>query len=328
MSGNNFALAPQPPTTFTYLGASGAGASTIGGVLIGDYVNNTLTTPAGSNYNVPTVTTVNSVPVSAQLELQSTTGALLVMRMTTTQRNALVTVADGMLIFNSTSGVFNFRQGGSWVALSAGAGGVTGPGGGSTDNAVARWDGTGGNTLQNSLVIIDDSGNLSAVNVSAGASGTAGIVSSFPSAATSGSLRLVAVANSGNFNVSISNASFGQASTLSFADVGSAAGRFLVANTATPFTSGHVVVASGTGGLTTDGGFQVKSVAGAAAAGGNAAQSFTDAFCTSASNVVGNWNTQANAVSVQKIVPGNGSFVVTSSGDAGVGTFNYIITKV
>ena len=71
----------------------------------------------------------------------------------------------------------------------------------------------------------------------------------------------------------------------------------------------------------------MKAVAGAAAAGGAAAQSFTDAFCTSGSNVIGNWNTQTNAVSVFKIVPGNGSFVVTSSGDAGVGTFNYIITK-
>ena len=72
---------------------------------------------------------------------------------------------------------------------------------------------------------------------------------------------------------------------------------------------------------------RMKSVAGAAAAGGNAAQSFTDTFCTSGSNVVGNWNTQANAAQVLKIVPGNGSFVVTSTADAGAGTFNYIITK-
>ena len=71
----------------------------------------------------------------------------------------------------------------------------------------------------------------------------------------------------------------------------------------------------------------MKAVAAAAAAGGAAAQSFTDTFCTTGSSVIGNWNTQANAVSVLKIVPGNGSFVVTSSGDAGVGTFNYIITK-
>ncbi|CAB4128077.1 hypothetical protein UFOVP100_8 [uncultured Caudovirales phage] len=90
--------------------------------------------------------------------------------------------------------------------------------------------------------------------------------------------------------------------------------------------AGNLVKAS-TAYTVVDQGFAMKSVAGAAAAGGAAAQSFTDAFCTSGSCVIGNWNTQANAVQVLKIVPGNGSFVVTSSGDAGVGTFNYIITK-
>ena len=43
-----------------------------------------------------------------------------------------------------------------------GSGDVTGPGA-STDNAVTRFDGTGGKTLQNSSVIIDDSGNMSGV---------------------------------------------------------------------------------------------------------------------------------------------------------------------
>jgi hypothetical protein len=71
----------------------------------------------------------------------------------------------------------------------------------------------------------------------------------------------------------------------------------------------------------------MKAVRAAAAAGGAAAQSFTDAFCTASSVVVGNWVVQANAASVLKIVPANGSFVVTSSADAGVGTFSYIITK-
>jgi hypothetical protein len=71
----------------------------------------------------------------------------------------------------------------------------------------------------------------------------------------------------------------------------------------------------------------MKWVAAAAAAGGAAAQSFTDTFCTTSSAVIGNWNTQTNAASVLKIVPGNGSFVVTSSADAGVGTFEYLIIK-
>lgn len=48
------------------------------------------------------------------------------------------------------------------VSSSSGSGDVTGPVS-STDNAVARFDGTGGKTLQNSDVTIDDSGNLAGV---------------------------------------------------------------------------------------------------------------------------------------------------------------------
>lgn len=51
---------------------------------------------------------------SALLELKSTLGALIVSRMTTTQRNAL-TAVDGMILYNSTTGQFNFREGGAWV---------------------------------------------------------------------------------------------------------------------------------------------------------------------------------------------------------------------
>lgn len=46
-------------------------------------------------------------------------------------------------------------------------GGVVGPGL-STDNAIVRWDGTTGETIQNSLVTIDDSGNINAVSYKAG----------------------------------------------------------------------------------------------------------------------------------------------------------------
>lgn len=59
-------------------------------------------------------------------------------------------------------------------------GSITGPTSGlSTDNAVARWDGTNADTMQNSLVTIDDSGNIvSPTDVSAVShtfSGTGGV---------------------------------------------------------------------------------------------------------------------------------------------------------
>lgn len=127
----------------------------------------------------------------------------------------------------------------------------------------------------------------------------------FPTTAAAGSTRWIAAANGGNFTVDFTNASHGQSTVYTVADIGASTGGIPVATSA----------------------IKMKSVAGAAAAGGAAAQTFTDAFCTTGSNVIGNWNTQANAASVLKIVPGNGSFVVTSSADAGAGTFNYMIIK-
>ena len=63
----------------------------------------------------PTLIGANAIPAtSAVLELQSTTGALLLSRLTTTQRDAL-TAVDGMIIYNSTTTAFNFRENGAWV---------------------------------------------------------------------------------------------------------------------------------------------------------------------------------------------------------------------
>ncbi len=48
------------------------------------------------------------------LDVSSTTGALIVPRMTTAERDAL-TAVEGMIIYNITTGEFNFREGGVWV---------------------------------------------------------------------------------------------------------------------------------------------------------------------------------------------------------------------
>ena len=53
---------------------------------------------------------------SALLDMTSTTGALLLPRMTTTQRDAL-TAVNGMLIYNSTLGKFQGYEAGVWTSL-------------------------------------------------------------------------------------------------------------------------------------------------------------------------------------------------------------------
>lgn len=190
--------------------------------------------------------------------------------------------------------------------------------GATTANALAIFSDTAGTvkdasapvTLGQNLAITGTliaSGPISSTagNITSGSSGDAGTFISFPATAANGTLILAAANAGGAFNTTISNGTMTQSTVYTIGDILAATGAIPVSTTAA----------------------RMKWVAAAAAAGGAAAQSFTDAFCTAASMVIGNWNTQTNAASVLKIVPGVGSFVVTSTADAGVGTFGYLIIK-
>ena len=54
---------------------------------------------------------------SAILDVTSTTQGILFPRMTTTQRNAIATPADGLVIYNTTDNKLQVRAGGAWVDL-------------------------------------------------------------------------------------------------------------------------------------------------------------------------------------------------------------------
>lgn len=54
----------------------------------------------------------------------------------------------------------------------AGGGDVSGPSGVVTDNAIARWNGTDGENIQNSTVIVDDNGNVTFPSAAALRTGT------------------------------------------------------------------------------------------------------------------------------------------------------------
>lgn len=94
-------------------------------------------------------------------------------------------------------------------------------------------------------------------NLQAGLSGTAGYVASFPSTASKGSLRMTAVANTGNTLTTISNAAMGQASVISIPDPAGATANFVVAPSA--LVNGNFIKASGTAGLAADAGFSVPA---------------------------------------------------------------------
>lgn len=58
-----------------------------------------------------------TITTNALLDLQSTTKAFIPPRMTTIQRDAIGTPSAGMIIFNTTTGVFNFHNGSAWNAV-------------------------------------------------------------------------------------------------------------------------------------------------------------------------------------------------------------------
>lgn len=109
-------------------------------------------------------------------------------------------------------------------------------------------------------------------NIQAGLSGTAGYFASFPSAASKGSLRVTAVANTGDTLVTVSNAAHGQATVVSIPDGGQATTEFIIADSAGTqhITSGGLQVDAGaiTSGLAA-GGFvgQVTALPTTAASG-------------------------------------------------------------
>lgn len=78
-------------------------------------------------------------------------------------------------------------------------------------------------------------------NISAGLSGTAGSLISFPATANTGSLIFTASANIGNVTTTIRNSSMGQASNISIPDPGAASANFVLNTGPTVMTSGSSI---------------------------------------------------------------------------------------
>ncbi len=100
--------------------------------------------------------------------------------------------------------------------------------------------------------------NVSFLNVTAGNSGNAGYLRSYPAGAASGYLELQAANSAGDYAAIIRNASLGQAVTWTLADPGNANSKIFQA--AGSLVSGNFAVASGTGGLYVDSGYNVDNI--------------------------------------------------------------------
>ncbi len=96
------------------------------------------------------ISATNAAPnASAMLDVSSTTKGLLPPRMTSSQRTSIPSPANGLLVFDSDTQSYWFRQNGAWTEL---------PKGGSTNN-YWQLNGVGGNEIQNT-----NSGGLWSIN--------------------------------------------------------------------------------------------------------------------------------------------------------------------
>ena len=114
----------------------------------------------------------SSIDASALLELSSTTRGFLPPRMTTVQRDAISSPANGLLIFNTTTNVLNYYQTGSgWRAISAGGApidfNVEGPYtvGGATQNGVVTHRVTIAGTLSSATLMTKEAGTAGSLTV-------------------------------------------------------------------------------------------------------------------------------------------------------------------
>ena len=113
--------------------SSGAGTSSIHSIRLDDNLDaNQVNITTGStsleiqSVNLPIYLTPGGN--NADVSINTTTGALIVPRLTTTQRNNIITDKEGMLIQNTSTNTLETYDGTGWNALS------TGGGGGSTTN--------------------------------------------------------------------------------------------------------------------------------------------------------------------------------------------------
>lgn len=104
------------------------------------------------NDDIATMTTANGTVVSAALELQSTSGALLLPRLTAVQRDINTFIPNnGMILYNNTTDELNAYVGGAWEVLGNGDGNVVGPVD-SVENNIAVFADDSGEVLDDSGV--------------------------------------------------------------------------------------------------------------------------------------------------------------------------------
>lgn len=163
-------------------------------------------------YTTETLSTItaagwlNSVNGNQKILFQSTDQLLI----SYAQGTSSATTASFTLAIVAATGIITLSLASSAVVLPVVSG------------HIAVFSGTAGAIADTSTTAIHPA------NIQAGLSGTAGKVISYPATASTGSLQMTAVSNSGDTITTISNAAMGQASTVSIPDPGASTANFLL----------------------------------------------------------------------------------------------------
>lgn len=108
----------NPYSEGTAYWGSSSGGTTWDSYQLTTYMLDRITPQTAISANETSVGIWTDAPdASAALEVKSTTGGLLMPRMTTTERDAISSPADGLMIYNTTTTTFQGRAGGAWVDL-------------------------------------------------------------------------------------------------------------------------------------------------------------------------------------------------------------------
>ncbi|ESZ60644.1 hypothetical protein NL532_24035 [Mesorhizobium sp. C120A] len=114
-------------------------------------------------------TTFNAIKMNVTDTASAVASLLLLLQVGGTDKfkvgkDGTVTAAGSLAVAGSATIAGNLTVSGTLTAAGI-TGAVTGPAG-ATDNAIARYNGATGGVLQNSLITIDDTGNISGVGAS------------------------------------------------------------------------------------------------------------------------------------------------------------------
>lgn len=162
---------------------------------------------------------------------------------------------------------------------------------------------------------------FNAGNISAGKSGTAGALFSFPSSGSKGSLKLAATASTGDTITTITNAAQAAARTFTIPDGGQSASSFLITDSASTQTIATGSLALTLGNLTVAAG-NIAATLGSVAAGttvtaGTGITATTGNITASQGNLVAGSSGHAGTVTSFPSTAANGSLILAAANDSG-----------